>query len=99
MKRAQDKFAGDGFVVIGFNSDTEAKKMNDYIAEQGYSWSHWFMGDKTKELQNRYWVGGYPTNLLVGRDGRIVTRSIRLGDSKSEAVIRRALGQDVTRGK
>lgn len=78
-------------MVLGFNSDSEVGTMNDYLAKNGHEWPQWFMGDERKKLQERFWVSGYPTNFLVGRDGRIISRSIRLGHGDSEEVIEAAL--------
>ena len=43
MKQAHEKYAKDGFVILGFNSDSAAGKMNDYITKNGYDWSQWFI--------------------------------------------------------
>ena len=93
MKQAHEKYAKDGLVILGFNSDSAVGKMNDYITKNGYDWSQWFMGDGLKDLENKYWVSGYPTNFLVGRDGKIITRSIRLGHGNGEELIKAALQQ------
>ena len=94
MKRVQEQYGKDGFVVVGFDSDDTVEKMNDYIAEKGYGWSQWFMGKQTEAQQDRYWVEGYPTNFLVGRDGKIVSRRVRFGHgAKGEAMLREALAK------
>jgi glutathione peroxidase-family protein len=93
VKQAHEKYAKDGFVVLGFNSDDTEKKMNDYIAEKSYGWRQYFMGDATKDLQKKYWVSGYPTNFLVGRDGKIITRSMRLGHGNARQLIEKALAE------
>ncbi len=98
MKQAHEKYAKDGLVVLGFNSDEAAEKMNEYITKNDYDWSQWFMGDGLKKLQNKYWVSGYPTNFLVGRDGKIITRSIRLGHGNGEEIIKAALQQGGNNG-
>jgi len=91
VSKAHAKHAKDGLVILGFNSDSAAEQMNDYLTKNGYDWPQWFMGKDREALEERYWVSGYPTNLLVGRDGKILSRSIRLGDPASEQLIDTAL--------
>lgn len=97
MKRAHEKYGKDGLVVLGFNSDKEVGKMLNYIKEKDYGWSHWFMGEKQKPIEKQFWIDGYPTNFLIGRDGRIITRSLRVGRG-GEKQIEKAL-QQTNQGK
>lgn len=97
VKRVQETYGKDGFVVLGFNSDRTVEKMTAYLKGKGYGgWSHFFMGKQRGAMQSRYWVSGYPTNFLVGRDGKIVSRGIRFGRGHGERLVKQALAVQAT---
>lgn len=99
VKRVQQRFLADGLVVIGFNSDTQRATMDEYLAKNGYGgWSHWPLGSTGHEIPQRFWVSGWPTNFLIGRDGRILSRRIRFGTPEAEAEVAAALAAPAPAG-
>lgn len=92
IKALREKYAEDGFQVIGFNSDKTVEEMKSYIVEHGYDgWSHYFLGGYNSPIAKRYWVSGWPTNFLLDRDGKIITRHLRFGSDAGEKTVREAL--------
>ena len=93
MKQAYEKFNKKGFAVIGFNSDKTEDEMTKFIEEKELEWPQHFMGKEMKTFQDKYWVSGYPTNFLLDHEGKIITRSIRLGHGDAEKQVEKALDE------
>ena len=93
VKRASEAFREKGFLVIGVDFADKAETMREYLAKEGFEgWPQWFVGDRKKEITSQFWIAGYPTNILVGRDGRIHSRKLRFyEEGKGEAEIEKAL--------
>lgn len=85
------RFAGDGriaFVAITADSARDVKK---YLADNRFDYK--MIADGRSAIE-RFVVGGYPKNIVVGKDGRIVywRSTIRAWD-KFESVVRAELSK------
>jgi thiol-disulfide isomerase/thioredoxin len=82
-----------GLVLIGASVDTgDPQTVRDFITERGISYPIAIVGsDVIRELGG---VVGYPTSVLIGRDGRVRHRVMGpIGPLSLEPAIRRALAE------
>ena len=95
VKQAYERYKDRGFEVVGFNTDEKREDMQGYLDKNGFdAWPEWALGGTGNGQPERFWVSGYPTNILVGRDGRILAREIRL-HGKPDPMIEEALAKEV----
>ncbi|MBV9868333.1 MAG: redoxin domain-containing protein [Abitibacteriaceae bacterium] len=89
---AYNKWKRAGFDVIGVSLDEEKANVHDFIKQFKMPWRQIFDGHKFEgPLATRYGVMAIPTNLLIGRDGKIVATDVR--GPALETAIRAALRQ------
>lgn len=74
MLRAYETYRERGFEIVGVDHDEDPAVMVESARRQGFTWPQWHAGDRRQEVADTFWVSGLPTNILVGRDGRIVWR-------------------------
>jgi thiol-disulfide isomerase/thioredoxin len=85
-----------GLVVLGASVDAgDPHTVRDFISERGISYPIAIVGpDVIRELGG---VRGYPTSILIGRDGRVRHRVMGpIGPLSLEPAIRRALAEPLT---
>jgi len=85
---------GDDFVVVGINVDKPRlhKKMHGMIAEHGIDYP--VVLDPDGQSQGTFGVNGYPTSVLLDRNGVVRWRRegiIRPTDSEADTAIKAAL--------
>ena len=84
VKQCIADYEAKGFLVLGVDHDPRIEIMTDFLAQKGYDWPQWWIGDRRKEIHDQFWITLYPTEFLVGRDGKILTRTIRLPTGRPE---------------
>ena len=85
-----------GLIVLGASVDHgDPQTVRDFITERGISYPIAIVGpDVIRELGG---VRGYPTSILIGRDGRVRHRVMGpIGPLSLEPAIRRALAESLT---
>jgi cytochrome c biogenesis protein CcmG/thiol:disulfide interchange protein DsbE len=85
-----------GLVILGASVDKgDPQTVRDFITERGISYPIAIVGpDVIGELGG---VRGYPTSILIGRDGRVRHRVMGpIGPLSLEPAIRRALAESLT---
>jgi thiol-disulfide isomerase/thioredoxin len=74
LARLQAKRAGDDFIVIALNLDRPGKaNVPEFLKENGAAALEAF-ADPTLKMMKAFRVAGLPTTILIGADGREVTR-------------------------
>jgi len=77
VKKAHDRFAADGFVVVSVSFDRDAATARKYVADKRLAWPQiWAENADKGPIANLYGVGGIPATFLIGPDGKIVERDI-----------------------
>jgi peroxiredoxin len=76
---AYDKFHDRGFEIIGLNTLDTPDKVRAFIGEHRFSWVQTIESDKGP-LQTLYRINGWPSYLLLDRDGRIVRARFGSGE-------------------
>lgn len=78
LKKAYEKFAGDGLNVVSISFDREADTARKFAAEKKMSWQQvWAEKADEGPLASLYGVGGIPATFLIGPDGKVVARDLR----------------------
>jgi thiol-disulfide isomerase/thioredoxin len=90
QKLAYSRFQARGFEILGMNNDPDYTMVVPTLKRNGLSWTQATM-NSIEQLQTRYRIHYFPTTLLVGPDGKIIS----LGQTrKKQAGLR---GQDLIR--
>jgi len=84
IKSMQAKY-GQGFLPVGVNLDGEAKEAAAYARQEKLSWPQLFEpGGLDSPLAVNLGVLTLPTMILIGKDGRVINRSINAGELDAE---------------
>jgi thiol-disulfide isomerase/thioredoxin len=72
LRKAYAAWRDRGFEVLGMDAKDDLAKLQAFVAEKDAPWLH-ATADSVKEvIEDRFRVRGYPTKILLDRDGRIV---------------------------
>ena len=90
QKLAYSRFQARGFEILGMNNDPDYTMVVPTLKRNALTWTQATM-NSIEQLQTRYRIHYFPTTLLVGPDGKIIS----LGQTrKKQAGLR---GQDLLR--
>ena len=91
LKKLHDKFADDErFVMIGMSLDWDIDKAKRFIARKELKWSQAALGDMSEStVVKAYGIGGVPTMILIGPEGKILARNLPAGEI--DAALNKAL--------
>jgi len=96
LARLQAKRGGDGFTVIALNLDRPGKaNIPEFLKENGASGLEPF-ADPTLKMMRALRVGGLPSTILIGPDGREIARREGEADwdsAEAWSEIQKALGK------
>ncbi|HEY2413383.1 MAG TPA: redoxin family protein [Pirellulaceae bacterium] len=85
IKAMQAKYDKQGFFPVGVNVDTNAKDAMELIRQEKISWPQLYeQGGLTGPLAANLGIVTLPTMMLVGKDGRVINRSITAGELDAE---------------
>jgi thiol-disulfide isomerase/thioredoxin len=90
QKLAYSRFQARGFEILGMNNDPDYTMVIPMLKRNGLTWPQATM-NSIEQLQTRYRIHYFPTTLLVGPDGKIVS----LGQTRKKQPGLR--GQDLIR--
>jgi peroxiredoxin len=88
------KYRDAGFTVIGFTPDGK-DDIRKYIAAEGHAWSQILEADEGP-VHQLFRAVGYPTHVLIGRDGKIImNENGGIGDSSTsfENLVKQAVSR------
>lgn len=71
-----DRFAGKPFVVVGVNTDHDAKVARGVAAENGVTWRSFRDGSQIGPISSAYNVTGFPMLYVIDRQGVIRHRDV-----------------------
>jgi peroxiredoxin len=82
LKQLQTTFSAKGVEVVGVNLDDTLAQANQFLKTHGIGGIHLFQaaeqGGMNSPLATQYGVMGLPHLFLIGRDGRVISRSIQI---------------------
>ena len=92
LKELAAKYGRSGFDIIGVNLDRNQQEMEQYVSENRLSWPQIYEeGGMDSRPANELGILTLPTMILVGPDGTVVNRNIRVAeiDRELQRLIRR----------
>lgn len=95
MNAMQEKYAGDGLVVLAVNLDNDRAAAELFLAD--YPAAFRIHYDDDRSLARAFGVSAMPSSFIIGRDGALQARHLgfRSGQRQDyEAAIRSALGEE-----
>ena len=72
QKAAYSRFQARGFEILGMNNDPDYMIVRPILKRHGLTWPQAQM-DSIAQLQARYRIHSFPTTLLLGPDGKIIS--------------------------
>jgi thiol-disulfide isomerase/thioredoxin len=72
QKAAYSRYQARGFEILGMNNDPDYTVIKPFLKKNGLTWPQATM-DSIDQLQTRYRIHYFPTTLLLGPDGKIVS--------------------------
>jgi thiol-disulfide isomerase/thioredoxin len=93
IKQLHAKYASIGFAPIGITLDSDAKALQTYLQQQKLPWPQLHEpGALDGRLANELGILTLPTMLLIDKDGRVLNRSITVGELETELKKRAGTG-------
>jgi peroxiredoxin len=85
VKRLYELYHDRGFDVVGVSTDDSHLELETFLHDEQIPWQTLFdtTGPQEHPLAEHYGVMSYPTVILVGKDGKVVTFDAR-GEKLSE---------------
>jgi TolA-binding protein len=85
IKALQAKYGKDGFYPVGVNLDAEAKEASAMVRSKTIAWPQLYeTGGLDSRLATELGVLTLPMMILVGKDGKVISRNIHAGELDSE---------------
>jgi thiol-disulfide isomerase/thioredoxin len=84
LKTAYERFKDRGFEILGIDHEPETSTdtIRSFLKEKGITWPNATPESARDLVENRFRIWGFPTLILLDRDGRIVeTRNHELSGS------------------
>ncbi len=75
MKKFRDEHA-DRLQIVGLAKDRKVEKVQKCIKKNGMNWPNILVGKGEQDFVAKYNVQGYPTKILLDRNGKILLRSV-----------------------
>lgn len=72
QRAAYSRFQARDFEILGMNNDPDYEPVKLWLRKNGLSWPQATM-DSIKTIENRYRIHAFPTTLLLGPDGKILS--------------------------
>lgn len=72
QKAAYSRFQARGFEILGMNNDPDYTQIQPVLKKYGLNWPQATM-NSIEQLEARYRIHYFPTTLLVGPDGKIIS--------------------------
>ena len=92
VMKTYEKYHDKGFEIIGVSLDIDQDSLAAFFKEKNMPWPEFYDGLRFQnKVALKYGVGAIPTNILVGKDGKIIDKDLR-GPALDDAV-GKALGQ------
>jgi thiol-disulfide isomerase/thioredoxin len=79
VKKNYEKYHDKGFDVVGISLDTDRKKLESFLEEEGTKWAQLFEDDAgwKHPVAVHYGISGIPTVILVDQQGKVVSLNAR----------------------
>ena len=79
LREVAEKFEGTDFEVLSVSADDKAETVVEFLEDEDLPWNHWHIG-AGGEVHKEWNIRGYPTYMLIDRDGTLLARGFGLTD-------------------
>ena len=83
LSAVYQKLKGKNFEIISLNKNDPPENVRKFIAENRMNWTHTMTDESFLKL---YRVDRYPTYFLIGKDGKIISNTLRAGEEMYQKV-------------
>jgi thiol-disulfide isomerase/thioredoxin len=85
LKTLQAKYARQGFALVGVSLDSDTKALADFLRTKKLTWPQLYEpGGLESPLANELGILTLPTMLLIDKQGKVISRSISIGELDTE---------------
>lgn len=92
LRQMLDQLPREHFQIVGVNVDAEIETVTEYLDSEPLAWTVWHVGEES-ELVRKWHITGYPTYVLVSREGRILKKHAGTFDAQFQTEIEQAVRQ------
>ena len=85
LREVAEKFDGTNFTVLSVSADADVQTVKDFLKEEDLPWDHWHIG-ATSETHLSWNIRGYPTYMLIDKDGTLLARGHSLTDEMIQQI-------------
>lgn len=80
LKKAYQQFSDENFEIVGISVDRNPEHVREFIESQNMNWPQIFeeYGGNNQAISTLYDVTGFPTQYLIGPDGKIISYGAEL---------------------
>ena len=90
LREMVEQLPKERFQIIGVSVDEELDTVTDYLAEEPLPWVVWHVGTDS-DLVRRWRVTGFPTYVLIGPEGTILSKHPGTFDAEFRTEIEQAV--------
>lgn len=80
LRDVAKRFEGSDFVILSVSADAAAETVTDFLEDTPMPWDHWHIG-ASGEVHNTWNIRGYPTYMLIDKEGTLLARGHGLTDA------------------
>ncbi len=98
----EERFRERGFTLLGVDTDKDRELFRARTQQRGITWRNSWQGSTSGRWADEWGIAGYPTLMLLDREGRIARRYDWMellergpGDDRSSAELLELLATDV----
>jgi len=85
LKEVHSQYVKDGLVIVGISLDNKVEDLTAYLQNHKLLWPQIFEpGGLDSRLANEMGILTLPTMILVGKDGKVVNRSVHITELERE---------------
>lgn len=88
MREVAKQFEGTDFVLLSVSADDRIDTVTDFLEDTDMPWDHWFIGP-SGDVHNEWNIRGYPTYMLIDKEGNLLARGHGLTDAMIQQIAER----------
>lgn len=78
LTEIHSQFDDEDFVIISIAVDSDKEKVRKFIRKHNMNWIHLFEKRGSSSLTKKLNITGYPTTILLDKEGKIIARKVDL---------------------
>ena len=80
MQKVSEVYKDGDVVVLAVNSGDSVERIKEYFEKEKFTFRP--VRQKENEIADAYGVGAYPTNYVIGKDGKVAFRTVGFDEEK-----------------